>query len=101
MFDTGCGSHICNDLQGLKKIRKLKHGDFDLFVGNGQKVAVKAVGDLVILLPNGLELVLNNVCYIPSVTRNIISVSALRQQGFKYAFCGDNICAYLNGLFYF
>ncbi|KAD4586260.1 hypothetical protein E3N88_23861 [Mikania micrantha] len=102
VFDTGCGSHICNDLQGLRKVRKLKIGDLELHVGNGQKVAVKAVGEYVLLLPNGLELVLNNVCFIPSLTRNIVSVSALCEHGFKYAF-NDNgyFSAYLNGVFYF
>ena len=101
MFDTGCGSHICNDLQGLRKIKRLKQGDLELHVGNGERVAVKAVGEYVLLLPSGLELVLNNVHFIPSLTRNIVSVTALREQGFKYVFNGDFISAYLNELFYF
>ncbi|KAI3744877.1 hypothetical protein L1987_57973 [Smallanthus sonchifolius] len=101
VFDTGCGYHICNDLQGLKKVRRLKQGDWELHVGNGQKVVVKAVGEYTLLLPSGLELVLNNVYFIPNLTRNIVSVSALREQGFNYAFDNDFIPAYLNGLFYF
>src|ERR1044071_5913954 len=64
VFDTGCGFHICNVLQGLRKIRKLKQGDLEVHVGNGQRVAVKAIGEYVLLLPFGLELVLNNVYYI-------------------------------------
>ncbi|KAI3815888.1 hypothetical protein L1987_15571 [Smallanthus sonchifolius] len=57
--------------------------------------------EYVLLLPSGVELVLNNICYIPSLTRNIISVFALREQGFKYSFDGDFVNAYLNDLFYF
>ncbi|KAI3814106.1 hypothetical protein L1987_18851 [Smallanthus sonchifolius] len=59
VFDTGCGYHICNDLQGQKKVRRLKQGDLELHVGNGQKIVVKAVGEHTLLLPSGLELVLN------------------------------------------
>ena len=101
VFDTGCGFHICNVLQGLRKIRKLKQGDLEVHVGNGQRVAVKAIGEYVLLLPSGLELVLNNVYYIPSVTRNIVSFHALRRQGFDYRFNGEFISAYFNDIFYF
>ena len=61
MFNTGCGFHICNDLQGLKRIRKLKQGDLELHVGNGQNVAVKAVGEFILELPSGLFITLDNV----------------------------------------
>ena len=101
VFDTGCGFHICNALQGLRKIKKLKQGDLDVHVGNGQRVVVKAIGEYVLLLPSGLELVLNNVYFIPSVTRNIVSVSALHGQGFNYRFNGEFISAYFNDIFYF
>ncbi|KAI3813976.1 hypothetical protein L1987_18713 [Smallanthus sonchifolius] len=101
VFDTRCGYHICNDLQGLKKVRRLKQGDLELHVGNGQKVVVKVVGEYTLLLPSGLKLVLNNVYFIPNLTRNVVSVSALREQGFDYAFDNDFISAYLNALFYF
>ncbi|KAI3776255.1 hypothetical protein L1987_46029 [Smallanthus sonchifolius] len=42
--------------EGLKKVRRMKQGDLELHVGNGQKVAVKAVGEHTLLLPSSLEL---------------------------------------------
>ncbi|GJW23330.1 retrotransposon protein, putative, ty1-copia subclass [Tanacetum coccineum] len=30
VLDTGCGTHICTVLQGLKESRKLKHGELNL-----------------------------------------------------------------------
>ncbi|GJS44551.1 hypothetical protein Tco_0594672 [Tanacetum coccineum] len=30
VYDTGCGTHICNTLQGLRESRKLKHGALSL-----------------------------------------------------------------------
>ena len=65
VLDTGCGSHICTNVQGLKRSRKLKKGDVDLRVGNGARVAALAVGTYELVLPNGLLLILNNCFYVP------------------------------------
>nr|GFC09982.1 zinc finger, CCHC-type [Tanacetum cinerariifolium] len=45
--------------------------------GNGQREAVKAIGAFYLCLPSGLEIVLNNCHYAPSITRGVISVSRL------------------------
>ena len=101
VFDTGCGTHICNSLQGFRKSKQLKAGEMVLHVGNGAKVAVQALGYFDLCLPNGLYLKLDNVCLIPSLTRNIISVARLKQSGFTYQFVDDNIHSFMNGMFYF
>ncbi|GKB27442.1 retrotransposon protein, putative, ty1-copia subclass [Tanacetum coccineum] len=44
IYDTGCGTHICNTTQGLRASRKLKPGALSLYVGNGQREAVEAIG---------------------------------------------------------
>nr|GFB96596.1 hypothetical protein [Tanacetum cinerariifolium] len=35
VYDTGCGTHICNTKQGLRGAKKLKRGRLYLYVGNG------------------------------------------------------------------
>ena len=102
VFDTGAGTHICNDLQGLKNVREIRAGDLELHVGNGAKVAVKAVGQYQLLLPSGLYLLLDNCCYVPSLTRNIISAYRLYEQGFQYKFDFDygNISILKDNVFY-
>ncbi|GJT40628.1 zinc finger, CCHC-type containing protein [Tanacetum coccineum] len=77
IYDTGCGTHICNTTQGLRASRKLKPGALSLYVGNGQREAVEAIGVFHLCLPSGLEIVLNNCHYAPSITRGVISVSRL------------------------
>nr|GEY33545.1 cysteine-rich receptor-like protein kinase 2 [Tanacetum cinerariifolium] len=69
IYDTGCGTHICNTTQGLRASRKLKLGALSLYVGNGQREAVKAIGVFNLCLPSGLEIVLNNCHYASSITR--------------------------------
>ncbi|KAJ0765449.1 putative RNA-directed DNA polymerase [Helianthus annuus] len=99
--DTGCGTHICNSLQGFKRNKHYKKGDTSLFMGNGAKVQVEAQGDYILKLPSGLEICLKNVLYAPSLTRNIISVSLLRQYGFDFKFVNNEIYALMNDMFYF
>ena len=83
VLDTGCGSHICTNVQGLKRSRQLKKSEVDLRVGNGAKVASLAVGSYELTLPSGLLLVLDNFYYVPIICRNIISVSCLDNDVFS------------------
>jgi hypothetical protein len=101
VFDTGCGTHICNNVQGLRRSKLLKPGDLDLHVGNGASVAVEALGTFELLLPNGLYLILDNCCYVPSLTRNIISVARLKESGHTYVFVDDSIRVFKNDILYF
>ncbi|KAL0394701.1 UNVERIFIED_CONTAM: hypothetical protein Slati_4436300 [Sesamum latifolium] len=44
VLDTGCGVHICNNLQVLERIRKLSRDEVVLKLGDGKAVAAEAVG---------------------------------------------------------
>jgi hypothetical protein len=57
-----------------------------LRVGNGASVAAVAVGDLDLHLPSGLVLELSSVYFVPSISRNIISVSCMDMDGFTFFF---------------
>ncbi|KAL0319890.1 UNVERIFIED_CONTAM: hypothetical protein Sradi_5250500 [Sesamum radiatum] len=46
VFDTGCGAHICNNLQVLERSRKLSKDEMVLRLGDGKTVAAEAVGSL-------------------------------------------------------
>ncbi|GJS57393.1 hypothetical protein Tco_0652177 [Tanacetum coccineum] len=43
--EIGCGTHICNTIQGLRGSKKLNPGALSLYVGNGQRAAVVAIGN--------------------------------------------------------
>ena len=81
---TGCGSHICVNVQGLRSSRSLVKGEVDLRVGNGARVAALAVGVYDLTLPSGLVFRLKNIYYVPVLNRNIISVSCLDVDGFHF-----------------
>ncbi|GJU90500.1 zinc finger, CCHC-type containing protein, partial [Tanacetum coccineum] len=75
IFDTGCGTHICNTIQGLRGYQKLNKGALDLYVGNGNTAAVKDIWSFDLILPSGMILVLDNfskdnICYFNAFPRD-------------------------------
>nr|GEU31527.1 hypothetical protein [Tanacetum cinerariifolium] len=101
IYDTGCGTHICNTMQGLRASRKLKPGALCFYVGNGQRETVEAIDAFYLCLPSGLEIVLNNCHYAPSITRGVISVSCLYEDGFVNRFMDNTIQFSRNKVVYF
>ena len=103
ILDTGCGSHICSIFQGLKESRRLRRGELNLLMGNQAIAQVKSIGKFALELKNGLRLDLNNCCYSPEMSRNIISLHALFMDGFTFTI--DNrtcdISVYRGDVFYF
>ncbi|GJW23318.1 zinc finger, CCHC-type containing protein [Tanacetum coccineum] len=91
IYDTGCGTHICITTQGLRGSKKLKPGALSLYVGDGHRAAVEAIGTYHLELPSGLVIVLNNCHYAPSITRGVISVSRLFDDGFINRFDDNNV----------
>nr|GEY20922.1 hypothetical protein [Tanacetum cinerariifolium] len=100
IYDTGCSTHIYNTTQGLRASRKLKSRALSLYLGNGQREAVEAIGAFHLCLPSGLEIVLNNCHYTPSITR-VISVSRLYEDGFVNRFVNNTIQVSRNNMVYF
>ncbi|GJW32112.1 hypothetical protein Tco_0052144 [Tanacetum coccineum] len=67
IYDTGCGTHICITTQGLRGSRKLKPGALSLYVGDGHRAGVEAIGEFHLCLPSLLVLILHNCHYAPSI----------------------------------
>ncbi|GKA29463.1 zinc finger, CCHC-type containing protein [Tanacetum coccineum] len=102
IFNTGCGTHICITTQGLEGSKKLKPGALSLYVGDGHRAAVEAIGTYPLELPSGLVIFLKNCYYAPSITRGVISVSRLFDDGFINRFDDNNdLLVSKNNLVYF
>nr|GEV18225.1 hypothetical protein [Tanacetum cinerariifolium] len=86
---------------GLKASRKLKPGALSLYVGNGQREAVEAIGIFYLCIPSGLEIILNKCHYAPSITRGVTSVSYLYEYGFVNHFVNNTIQVFRNNMVYF
>ncbi|GJR93974.1 retrotransposon protein, putative, ty1-copia subclass [Tanacetum coccineum] len=88
-------------LQGLNGSRKLKPGALNMYVGNGHRVAVEVIRNFHLCLPSGLVVVLNHCHFAHSITRGIISVSCLYENGYVNHFENNGISVSKNNLFYF
>jgi hypothetical protein len=62
-----------------------------LQVADEHGVKVEAVRTLHLLLHGGSTLYLNNILYIPSLRRNLISIASLEDDGYECLF-GNNKC---------
>nr|GEW78807.1 zinc finger, CCHC-type [Tanacetum cinerariifolium] len=91
-----------NLAKGLRGSKKLKPGALSLYVGDGHRAAVEAIGTYHLELPSGLVIVLNNSHYAPSITRGVISVLRLFDDGFINCFDDNNVISVSkNNLVYF
>nr|GEU57302.1 hypothetical protein [Tanacetum cinerariifolium] len=86
---------------GLRGSRKLKPGALSLYVGNGQRAAVEAIGSYHLSLLRGLVIVLNICHYAPSITKGIISVSYLYDDGYVNRLMDNSIQVFRNNMVYF
>jgi hypothetical protein len=66
--------------------RTLSRGEKIIRVANGEEAEVEAIGELPLEISNGLTLYLHDVLYMPSMRRNLISVSYLDDDGFDCLF---------------
>nr|GEV96549.1 retrotransposon protein, putative, Ty1-copia subclass [Tanacetum cinerariifolium] len=92
--------HQCGD--GLRGSKKLKRGALSLYVGDGHRATIEAIGTYHLELPSGLVIVLNNFHYALSITRGVISISRLFDDGFINRFEDNNVISVSkNNLVYF
>ncbi|GKB61781.1 retrotransposon protein, putative, ty1-copia subclass [Tanacetum coccineum] len=101
VYDTGFGTHICNTSQGLRGSRKLKHGALSLYIGNGMRAVVEAIGSFDLVLPSGLIIVLDNCHFAPTITRGVVSISRLVNNGYIHTFTNYGISVLKDNVFYF
>jgi len=89
--DSGATVHVANSLQGFSSTRTTTRRERHIRVANGVRADVEAVGDVSLELASGFTLLLRDVLYVPSLQRNLISVSRLDDDNFACHF-GDGKC---------
>ena len=85
-IDSGSTIQVANILQGLKNLRKLMGSEFFILLGNKMCLHVEAIGTCKLALSSGFGLELEKTFYVPSFSRNLISVSRLMSFGYSFNF---------------
>ena len=94
---SGATNHVCSSLQLLTKARKLCAKEFTLRVENRESVSAEVVGEVRLQFGNKF-LLLDNVYFIPNISRNLISIYELYKQSFSINFNYNEIIILRNGV---
>ena len=74
--------HVANSLQRFRSTRTTLRSERHIKVANGVQAEVEAVCDVSLELVNGFMLLLRDILFVPSLHRNLISVSRLDKDGY-------------------
>ena len=85
-IDSGSTIHVSNTLQGFLDHRKPVGSEHCIYSGNMMRSRVEAVGTCRIVLSFGFVLGLEKTVYVPSFSKNLISVSRLVPFGYSFNF---------------
>ncbi|GKA29141.1 retrotransposon protein, putative, ty1-copia subclass [Tanacetum coccineum] len=101
LFEIKRKQLVLSVLQGFREAGKLKQGALYLYVGNGVRAQVEAIGSYDLVLPNGLVICLDNCHYAPSILRGVVSVHRLVENRFVQRFTNFGISVSKNNVHYF
>ncbi|GJZ27113.1 hypothetical protein Tco_0571366 [Tanacetum coccineum] len=76
VYNTSCGTYICNTSQRLKESKKLKHGALSMYMGNGMRAAVEAIKSFDFILPSYPKEKMGYYFYCPLENKIFVSRNA-------------------------
>ena len=100
VLDTGCGPHICINMQAIRNHKRFWWHEVILQMGTWAKVATLSIGFYSLYLSTGLVIELSNCYYVPSIRKNIISVSCLVMDEYNFEIGNKGISIFWNDIFF-
>lgn len=88
--DSGATNHITNDLTNMT-VSSPYNGPELVAVGNGQQLPIKSVGTTS-FPSNSHSLLLNNILYVPAITKTLLSISQFTKDNKIYIEFHHDIC---------
>nr|GEU42089.1 hypothetical protein [Tanacetum cinerariifolium] len=84
-LDTGATKYICNSKRMFVSYQMVNESE-PMFMGNETGLKIEGKGKVILKLTSRKDLVLSNVLHVPNITKNMISVPILSNDGFKLVF---------------
>jgi hypothetical protein len=82
-IDSCATVHVANSLQGFHSTRTMQRSERRIEVANGVQADVEAIDDISLELADGSTIPLRDVLFVPSLHRNLISVSRLDKDSYE------------------
>jgi histone deacetylase 1/2 len=91
--DSGASYHVTADARNIQEHSPFTTTD-QIFMGNGQSLSILSNGSSVFTPPNHTQtqLTLNNLLHVPSITKNLISVSQFAKDNVVFFEFHPNHC---------
>jgi len=84
ILDTACSFHICCNREWFSSYESVQSGDV-VRMGDNNPNEIVGIGSVRIRTHDGMVRTLDKVRHIPTMARNLISLSTLDDEGYKYA----------------
>ncbi|KAL0411733.1 UNVERIFIED_CONTAM: hypothetical protein Slati_3763000 [Sesamum latifolium] len=98
ILDTGASKHFCSNKELFQELKEAADGEC-VSMGNSATAGVLGKGKVLLKLTSGKTLALQDVLYVPSLRRNLISGSLLNKVGLKIVLEADKVIIIRNGDF--
>jgi hypothetical protein len=85
-IDSGATVHVANSLEGFHSTRTMQRSKRRIEVANGVQANFKPIGHISLELADGFMILLRDVLFVPSLHRNLISVSYLDKDSYECYF---------------
>ncbi|KAF3633924.1 putative glucan endo-1,3-beta-glucosidase A-like [Capsicum annuum] len=89
-MDSGATRHVCANKELFSSFAPAQVEEI-IYMANSVTAKVEGTGKVCLKMTSGKVLTPNNVLYIPKLRRNLISVSLLDKNGFKYVTISEKI----------
>uniref|UniRef100_I1NZF4 Integrase catalytic domain-containing protein n=1 Tax=Oryza glaberrima TaxID=4538 RepID=I1NZF4_ORYGL len=87
ILDTTCLFHICINKDWFSSYKSMQNGDV-VRMGDDNPCEIVGIGSVQIKTHDGMTCTLKDVRHIPGMARNLISLSTLDAEGYKYSGSG-------------
>jgi hypothetical protein len=90
LIDSGASRHMIDDRKNLSSMTE-KETPHKLELGEKNSYAIKGIGQAIIKMESGNSIHLSKVSYVPSLKKNLVSISCLKEKGDKVEFLDGKV----------
>jgi hypothetical protein len=96
LIDSGASKHMTGQRDVLSCLSENKFSQ-KVTLGDDYQYPVKGVGESNYKLNLGTPMKMKDVLYVPGLTKNLLSISALEKKGFRIAFIDGEVLMWAKG----
>eukprot|EP00253_Pinus_taeda_P002351 PITA_02351 len=90
LIESSASSHFTSYKEALSNLIE-KETNLEIVLGDNSKYPMKGVGNVTLQLKQGNTIHLQEVLYVPDLKKNLVSISAMEDKGYKVAFINGKV----------